>query len=119
MMKPLTIKGKDANEKFKHIERILQRFGRRVHRTFVGLVPASPVFGFLANPMENPIVMQAIFPADGIITKGAIYFGRMKVKQTPINILFELADRREQYAFAVSKKAWSRTLTTRSRPEPE
>lgn len=103
-MKPLTIKGKDTNEKFKHIERILQRFGRRVHRTFVGLVPASPVFGFLADPVANPVVMQAIFPADGTVTKGAIFFGRMKNRLTAIGIRFERADRSESYEFAVPKK---------------
>lgn len=103
-MKPFNLKGKTVDEKFNFIERVLQRMARRTHRTFVGLVPAAPVFGFLADPMVNPIVMQAIFPADGTITKGAIYFGRMKNKQTPINIRFDLGDWSANYAFAVPKK---------------
>ena len=103
-MKSIEIKGNDANEKFKHLERILQRIGRRVHRTFVGLIPASPVFGFVADPVAQPTVMQAIFPADGTITKGAIYFGRMKNKLTAIDIRFEHKDGSVNYEFAVPKK---------------
>lgn len=103
-MKPFKLEGKNPDEKFKFIERILQRMARRTHRTFVGLVPASPVSGFVADPVTNPIVMQAIFPADGIITKGAIFFGRMKSKQTPIDIRFDIRDESANYAFAVSKK---------------
>jgi len=103
-MKGIRIKGKDASEKFNHLERILQRLARRSHRTFVGLVPAAPVFGFVADPMVNPVVMQAIFPADGIITKGAIFFGRMKSRQTAINIRFEGVDGYSNYGFAVPKK---------------
>lgn len=104
IMKGIRIKGNSPAEKFDHLERILQRMARRTHKTFVGLVPSAPVFGFAADPMENPVVMQAIFPVDGTITKGAIFFGRMKAKQVAISIKFDLADWNARYGLAVPKK---------------
>ena len=70
-MKLIKIKGKDANEKFNHVERILQRFSRRLHQTVIGLIPASPIFGYCEDPDKDPHVMRAIFPADGVITHSA------------------------------------------------
>ena len=70
-MKPIEIKGETTEQKFTHIERILQRFSRRLHKTVIGLIPASPVFGYCENPERDPIVLMVIFPADGIITQSA------------------------------------------------
>jgi len=103
-MKRFEIKGKDADEKLKNLERVIQRIARRTHRTFVGLVPSSPVFGFVADPVEKPVVMQVIFPADGTITKGAIYFGRMKSKAHYVDVLMESVEGSVHYSFPIPKK---------------
>ena len=70
-MSLIIIKGDTAEQKFKHIERILQRFSRRLHKTVIGLIPASPVFGYCENPERDPTVLMVIFPADGVITQSA------------------------------------------------
>ena len=103
-MKPFNLEGKTVDEKFTFIERVLQRIARRVHRTFVGLIPASPVFGFVADPVAQPTVMQAIFPADGTITKGAMHFGRMKGKAVHIDIRIERGLGSESHTFSIPKK---------------
>jgi len=71
-MKPIEIKGETTDQKFKHLERILQRFSRRLHRTVVGLIPASPIFGYCESSIKDAIVLRAIFPADGVITHTAM-----------------------------------------------
>lgn len=71
-MKPIMIRGKTTDQKFKHLERILQRFSRRLHQTVIGLIPASPVFGYCEKSVEDSNVLRAIFPADGVITQAAM-----------------------------------------------
>jgi len=71
-MKPIEIKGETVDQKFKHLERILQRFSRRLHKTVIGLIPASPIFGYCKSSVEDAIVLRAIFPADGVITQAAM-----------------------------------------------
>jgi len=71
-MSLITIKGDTVEKKFTHVERILQRFSRRLHKTVIGLIPASPVFGYCKSSVEDPVVLRAIFPADGVITQAAM-----------------------------------------------
>jgi len=71
-MSLITINGETTEQKFKHLERILQRFSRRLHKTIIGLVPASPIFGYCERSAKDPIVLRAIFPADGVITQAAM-----------------------------------------------
>jgi len=71
-MSLITIKGDTVEKKFTHIERILQRFSRRLHKTVIGLIPASPIFGYCERSTKDPVVLRAIFPADGVITQAAM-----------------------------------------------
>jgi len=103
-MRPLEIKGNTVGEKFKHLERVLQRFSRRLHRTVVGLVPASPIFGFLTSPAQNPFVLRAIFPAEGVITKAALFVGK---SSNPVEVLATVrtGNATASEVFTVKKKA--------------
>lgn len=71
-MSLITIEGETTEQKFTHIERILQRFSRRLHQTVIGLIPASPIFGYCESSIEDAVVLRAIFPVDGIITHTAM-----------------------------------------------
>jgi len=71
-MSLITIKGDTVEKKFTHVERILQRFSRRLHKTVIGLIPASPIFGYCESSIKDATVLRAIFPADGIITHTAM-----------------------------------------------
>jgi len=103
-MRLLEIMGNTADEKFKHLERILQRFSRRLHRTVVGLVPASPIFGFSVSPAQNPFVLRAIFPADGIITKAALFVGKSN-KSVEVMATIRTGNATTSEVFVVKKKA--------------
>jgi len=75
-MSLITIKGDTVEQKFKHVERILQRFSRRLHKTIIGLIPASPIFGYCSDSKEDPNVLRAIFPVEGVITHAALKANR-------------------------------------------
>lgn len=104
-MRPFEIKGDTPEKKFKNLERILQRMQRRLHKTVVGLVPASPVFGYCADP-ANDAIIRAIFPADGLITKVAVFFGRRGKANPNIEIRLERMDgtSHESYTVSIPKK---------------
>jgi len=99
------LKGDTPEKKFKHLERILQRMSRRLQKTVIGLVPSSPVFGFCADPMSDA-VMRVIFPADGIITKVAVFFGKRGKDNPEIEIKLEQmgSTGHEAYAIPIPKK---------------
>jgi len=65
------LKGDTPEKKFKHLERIIERMSRRLQKTVIGLVPVSPIFGYLDNLSNGCEVARMIFPAEGIITKVA------------------------------------------------
>lgn len=71
-MREVKIKGDTPEQKFEHLEVILRRMFRRLHKTVVGLIPASPIFGYCESPVKDPSILRAIFPADGIITHVAL-----------------------------------------------
>jgi len=73
-MRPLEIKGNDADQKLKHVEVILRRMTRRLQKTVVGLIPSTPIFGYVESIADTPVILRAIFPAEGTITKAAVAF---------------------------------------------
>jgi len=99
------LKGDTPEKKFKHLERIIERMSRRLQKTVIGLLPASPVFGFCTDPMSSSI-MRAIFPSDGLITKIAVYFGRRAKESPEIEIIVEEmgSSGREVHVIQVPKK---------------
>ena len=99
------LKGDTPDKKFKHLERITERMSRKLQKTVIGLLPASPVFGFCADPTSGSI-MRAIFPSDGLITKIAVYFGRRAKENPEIEIIVEEmgSSGREVHVVPVPKK---------------
>jgi hypothetical protein len=73
MRQTFEFKGKNVDEKLKHAETILQRMSRRISNRSIGFVPASPIFGYVDDVVNDPVVIKTIFPADGTITKAAIF----------------------------------------------
>ncbi len=76
MRKKLIIKGNTVEEKIDHIEIILQRFQRRLHKTVIGAIPPIPVQSHADHPKEDGGIVKHILPADGRIMKGAIAVGK-------------------------------------------
>jgi len=72
MSRFLKIEGKDSNEKFAHLEVILKRFSRRLHKTIIGAVPPSPIFGYVEKPAEDGTIIKCAIPAKGEISRACL-----------------------------------------------
>jgi len=77
-MKDIKLKGKDAEAKLAHVETILRRMTRRLHKTIVGYIPPIPVFGEVTVPNENGDIMNKIMPAHGNISRLVMAVGSYK-----------------------------------------
>lgn len=69
MSRFLTIKGKTQDEKFKHLEVILKRMSRRLHKTISVVIPPTPMFSYVQAPAEDGSIVKCLFPASGKVTK--------------------------------------------------
>ena len=65
----LRIQGKNADEKFKSLEIILRRMNRRLHKTIIGYIPPSPIFGYVEKPSDDGVILKCVFPANGNISR--------------------------------------------------
>jgi hypothetical protein len=77
------LKGETPEQKFKHIEGILNRMSRKLHKTVVGVVPPVPVIFQAAAPKDNGEIFSFIVPATGMITNVCLLIGEFK-DQTPV-----------------------------------
>ena len=69
MSKYLTIKGKTHEAKFKHLEVILRRLSRRLHKVITTVIPPSPIFGYCEAPTREGLITRCVFPAPGEVTR--------------------------------------------------
>ena len=76
MRKRLTLKGNTVEKKLQHVEKILQRFQRRLHKTVISAIPPIPIQGHVDHPKDDGGIVKHILPADGKIIKGAIAVGK-------------------------------------------
>jgi len=67
-VKLLTIRGNTADEKFKHLEVILNRMRRKLHKTVVGVMPPVPIMFAADAPREDGEIFSFLAPASGMIT---------------------------------------------------
>ena len=63
----IKLKGNTPEEKFTHIERILNRMSRKLHKTVIGIVPPVPIMMSVEVPVSN-VLFNALIPAKGVIT---------------------------------------------------
>jgi hypothetical protein len=76
------IKGETTEEKFKVIERTLQRFSRKLHRTVVGVMPPIPIFFEIESIPETGVVFKCLIPTSGVITNVCLYIREFEGKTT-------------------------------------
>ena len=70
------IKGDTTEAQIKHIDMILSRFSRRLHKTTAAVVSPTLVPSF-KKKLDDDVCLSAMFPVDGTILVGAIYVGSM------------------------------------------
>jgi len=79
MPKGITIKGKSIDAKFKSIENILRRMGRRLSHKVVGIIPPSIIFQYVDKSVDG-IILKGILPA-GVLTKACIAVKKYNTKK--------------------------------------
>lgn len=70
----INITGKTTEDKFKYVERVLQRMFRRVHKTVIGAMPKIPVFLYAPEPI-NGVLGRYIIPGNCKLTGLHIFVG--------------------------------------------
>lgn len=64
----IKLKGKTPEEKFRHIEIILNRMSRKLHKTVVGVIPPIPVMLAVDKPAPDGLMFSYLAPAIGRIS---------------------------------------------------
>ena len=101
----IEIKGKNCEEKFKHIETILKRMARRMNQTVVGVMPPSVIFQYAKEPDDKGIILRSIIPS-GEITKICLAIKKYNTKKMVrfiCNLETKLGSGR-QYTFETHKE---------------
>jgi len=70
------IKGETVEEKMKHLNVLLKRMSKRLHKTVVGVITPFPISGY-AKDIADSAVLRYMFPASGKITVGGMYVENM------------------------------------------
>lgn len=78
MAKEIKLVSGPHDKKFKHIERILQRFSRRLHKTVIGAMPPIPVFSFAESADVEGVVFRWMSPVSGVVTGVCLYINEIE-----------------------------------------
>ncbi len=69
----VVIVGATPEKKFQHLESILTRMNRKLHKTVMGVMPPIPLFFFAEQAQPSGEIFQWLFPAAGTITRACMY----------------------------------------------
>ena len=79
-MKKIILKGKTSEEKFKHIERFLSMFQRRLHKTMVGIIPPTMIPVNCRTPMEDGSILSYAVPASGELLRAVMVINKFQAQ---------------------------------------
>lgn len=74
-MKQFEIKGNTTEKKFKYLEMVFRRFGRRLHKTVIGAIPPIVMLFDKEVVSESGNIFRCVFPCSGTLTKVYLYIG--------------------------------------------
>ena len=82
------VKGDTVEKQIKHIDLILARFSRKLHKTVIGVVPPIVIPFYYDQVEAGDTVLRFITPVDGTMLGGGIYIEEMgeKMKRLPLSI---------------------------------
>ena len=66
------IKGETLESQMRSVDKILDRFSRRLHKTVTGVITPFPISGYVSSPVGK-VILRYMFPADGRITVGGAF----------------------------------------------
>lgn len=70
------IKGETTEEKMSHLNVLLKRMSKKLHKTVTGIITPFPISGYAKDPVDS-VVLRYMFPAGGKITVGGAYIESM------------------------------------------
>lgn len=70
------IKGDTVESQIRHIDIVLTRFSRRLHKTVTGIVTPYPISNYVSVPVDD-VILRYMFPARGMITVGSFHIETM------------------------------------------
>jgi len=71
----IKLKGDTAEQKFAHLEVVLNRMSRKLHKTVIGIVPPVPVMFSIDVPKDDGEIFSFLAPALGMITNICLMVG--------------------------------------------
>lgn len=96
------VKGETVEKQIEHIDTILKRFSRRLHKTAAGVIPPYPISGYVQSPVGG-VVLRYMFPSDGSITLGALYIETMPKSGVDIYAVVHLGETYKSEVFFTKK----------------
>ena len=82
------VKGDTDKAKFNSINKTFQSFSRRLGKRIIGVIPPVPIFENIQDIGEDGIIIQRMFPLNGMITRVVMSIERYEGKKT---VEFELS----------------------------
>ena len=70
------IKGDTVEKQMKHLNVLLKRMSKKLHKTVVGVITPFPISGYTKDPVDS-VVLRYMFPSSGKITVGGAYIESM------------------------------------------
>ena len=96
------IKGETLEEQMKHVDTVLKRFSRRLHKTVVGVIPPYPISGYVQSSIDG-VVLRYMFPAEGRIILGALHIEEMPKSGVDVYAVVHLEDIHKSEVFFTKK----------------
>ena len=66
------IKGETVEKQMEHVDTILSRMSRKLHKTVTGIITPFPISNYAQDPIDK-VVLRYMFPADGKISVGGAF----------------------------------------------
>jgi len=98
------IKGETVEEQIKHIDTLLKRFSRKLHKTVVGIVPPYPISNYVQSPIDG-VVLKYMFPADGKIVLGVLHIEDMPKSGIDIYAVVHFDETQKSETFFTKKES--------------
>ena len=66
------VKGNTVEKQIESIDRVLQKFSRRLHKIVTCIVPPIPMSSFVKEPDEDGCIYKYVFLSDGVVKGGLV-----------------------------------------------
>ena len=77
----IKIKEGTPDERFDHVEKILQRMARRLHKSVAVIIPPIPIFFSIEIIPTSGLIFQCLLPVRGTITDVCMYISKFERKE--------------------------------------